>query len=225
MNDDYITLHITRTILARWTIRVFIPDNPDTNSIILLLHGWTGDENSMSIFASRLPKNKILIMPRGIYQATEGYSWYPKLNTTWPTIADFNRAVDALNELLVKDNFPIDIINCDCLEKISLIGFSQGAALAYAFCLAHPERVNALAGLSGFLPYGYKLEKVDNQLHGKPVFIAHGTRDSIVPIEFAQLAVEFFTKAEGEVTYCVDEVGHKLSSGCFRGLENFYQKN
>lgn len=224
MIDEYLTLHVTRTKFAQWTIRVSIPESPDTDSAILLLHGWTGDENSMSIFSSRLPGNKILIMPRGIYKAYEGYSWYPRLNTKWPTMDDFNEAVEALDELLVKDHFPIEMINCDCLGKISLIGFSQGAALAYAFSLAQPDRVKMIAGLSGFLPFGYNLENSTNQFKGKPIFIAHGTKDNIVPIEFARSAVDFFTEVEGRVTFCVDDVGHKLSSGCFRGLQSFYQK-
>lgn len=222
MEDEYLTLQISRTQLAQWTVRIRIPEEPDTNSVIFLLHGWTGDENSMSIFASRLPKNKILIMPRGIHQALEGYSWYPRLASQWPGMNDFGMSVDALTELLDKENFPIELINCDCLNQIGLIGFSQGAALAYAFSVSRPDRVERLAGLSGFLPVDFNPKSLNDQFVGKRIFIAHGTQDRIVPVEMARLAVKAFSQLKGDVTFCLDDVGHKLSSSCFRGLAQFF---
>ena len=104
------------------------------------------------------------------------------------------------------------------------MGFSQGAALAYTMAMMYPERIASLAGLSGFLPDGATTWLGPNRLKGLPVFIAHGTEDELVPIERARLSVELLEKAGATVTYCEDNVGHKLSAKCFRGLEAFYQQ-
>jgi predicted esterase len=56
------------------------------------------------------------------------------------------------------------------------------------------------------------------------MFIAHGTDDDRVPVEKARLSAELLENAGAAVTYCEEQVGHKLSAKCFRGLEAFYQR-
>ncbi len=49
--------------LDHWIIRVREPESTGSYPVILLLHGWTGDENAMWVFANRLPRNSLLISP------------------------------------------------------------------------------------------------------------------------------------------------------------------
>jgi phospholipase/carboxylesterase len=81
--------------------------------------------------------------------------------------------------------------------------------------------VKTVASLSGFLPDGLDMITARNSFSEKPIFLAHGSRDELVPIERARSAVDILGKAGGNVTYCEDDVGHKLSASCFRGLEGF----
>jgi predicted esterase len=57
------------------------------------------------------------------------------------------------------------------------------------------------------------------------VFIAHGTRDQLVPVERARLGVEVLQQAGAIVSYCEHEAGHKLNADCFRSLQLFFQQN
>ena len=109
-------------------------------------------------------------------------------------------------------------------SSFHLLGFSQGAALAYSMAILSPERINSLAGLSGFLPDGTTTRLSAGRLNGLPVFIAHGTGDDLVPVDRARAAVAQIEQAGAQVTYCEDDVGHKLSAKCFHGLEAFYQR-
>ena len=203
-----------------WVYRASQPDGSGPFPVILLLHGWTGDENSMWVFTSRLPANHLLIAPRGLYPVSQGgYAWHTTHNG-WPNIAQFLPAVEALNEWLVPARFP----GAD-FSEMHLVGFSQGAALAYAFTLIHAERVASLSALSGFMPEATADGPADGRYKGLPVFITHGTRDVLVPVERARQAAEFFDQAGAEVTYCEHDVGHKLSAACFRGLEEFFQRS
>ena len=102
------------------------------------------------------------------------------------------------------------------------MGFSQGAALAYSLTLTHPEKVDKLAGISGFFPELQNGALLDGALKGKKVFVAHGLRDEMVPVDKARQVVKTLKKSGAEVTYCEEDVGHKLSSGCFRGMDEFF---
>jgi len=47
--------------------------------------------------------------------------------------------------------------------------------------------------------------------------VAHGTQDQLVPIDRARTSIELLEQAGAQVTYCEDEVGHKLSANaCVR---------
>lgn len=212
----------TQTIqIDDWVLRIREPDGEGPHPVVLLLHGWTGDENSMWIFASRLPEQYLLIAPRALHPALiGGYSWYPMKDKSWPTLDDFRPAVRALTELI--EDWPAYASPAADFSNLRLAGFSQGAALSYAFALIHPERVRALAGLAGFLPEGASVAVYGNPLQGMPAYVSHGTQDKLVPIERARQAVQFLGKVGAEVTYCESDAGHKLSVDCFRGMEAFF---
>lgn len=187
--------------------------------VVLLLHGWTGDESSMWVFASRLPRQSLLLAPRAPFPSPlGGYSWHAQQHLKWPWVDDFNPALELLMAALNGKNFP----NAD-FESFDVVGFSQGAALGIALALQSPARVRRLAGLSGFLPEGAQALARYRPLANKSVFLAHGSQDKLVPVEKARLAAQTLEEAGARVTYCEDEVGHKLSSGCYRALEEFFR--
>ncbi|MGE5124555.1 MAG: alpha/beta hydrolase [Acidobacteriaceae bacterium] len=214
MNDAAISLD-------GWVMRVRQPIGEGFFPVILMLHGWTGDENSMWVFAARLPRNAILVAPRGLYpaQGMPGYSWHPAIARPWPRLQDFQPAAEKIVELFSRRNFP----SADT-SRLHLLGFSQGSAFAYSITILHPGRVASLAGLSGFLPEGASQNLPGARLAALPVFIAHGIRDNHVPVDRARKSVQLLQQAGAQVTYCEDDVGHKLSARCFHGLEAFYQQ-
>ena len=200
-------------------MRIRQPEGVGPFPVVLMIHGWTGDENSMWIFSTRFPKNALLIAPRGLYSTVgSGYSWYPKLNKPLPWVDDLVPAAQKLFGTITNQSFP-----AGDFSALHLVGFSQGAALAYTMTMMNPERVASLAGLSGFLPDGASAWLQDSRLQGLPVFIAHGTQDDRVPVERARISVAQLEQAGAKVTYCEDDVGHKLSARCFHGLEAFYE--
>jgi phospholipase/carboxylesterase len=161
------------------------------------------------------------VAPRGLYPVPGGgYGWHAHKPGAWPWLDDFQPAIDGLFGLLTPENFP----EAD-LSSFSLAGFSQGAAISSAIALQHPRRVDLLAGLSGFLPQGAEALARNRPLNEKPVFIAHGSQDELVPVWRARQAVEVLEAAGAKVSYCEDDVGHKLSASCFRGLEEFFSKH
>lgn len=205
--------------LDNWVIRMREPAGGNPERILLMLHGWTGDEKAMWVFAKRLPENALLIAPRGMYTTPlGGYGWHPYKHKVWPWVDDFIPAIEALDHLL-----EVKLLSGKGNSKVSIVGFSQGAALAYAFTMLRPYRVRSVAGLSGFLPEGAEALARNKPLQGIQVFIAHGTQDELVPVERARKAVELLERSGAHVIYCEDDVGHKLSANCFNGLEGFFK--
>ena len=71
-------------------------------------------------------------------------------------------------------------------ENIILAGFSQGGAIALHTALRYTLPLAGIMGLSTYLPLANTLEK---ELHdankNTPIFLAHGTHDTIVPMQLA----------------------------------------
>jgi len=146
-----------------------------------------------------------------------GYGWRDGKANGWPKASDFRPAIEALINLVSSIQFTgIETGSFD------LLGFSQGAALAYTMSIMYPTRIDKLAGLSGFLPEGFDTEIGKDSLRGKKVFVAHGRKDELVPISKARKVVQELESAGAEVVYCEEDVGHKLSSGCFRGMDEYF---
>jgi phospholipase/carboxylesterase len=204
--------------IGRWTVQERLPAGPGPHPVMLLAHGLTGDESVMWVFTRRLSQEYLMIAPRGLHPVMlGGYGWHGSIDRPWPTWQDLQPAVEDLLELLSTANFP----QAD-FSRMHAMGFSQGAALLYTLALLNPERVQALAGLSGFMPEEAGELIARRPLEGKPVFLAHGTKDELVPVDKARQAVELLEQAGAAVTYCEEEVGHKLSLPCFRGMEKFF---
>ncbi|MBU2611321.1 MAG: hypothetical protein KJ606_10320 [Chloroflexi bacterium] len=189
--------------------------------LLLLLHGWTGDENSMWFFSQHLPPNYWRLAPRGPYPSAQGgYSWREVIPATWglPSIEDLRPSAEALIEFI--DDWAAST-SVDAAQ-FDVMGFSQGAALSYTLALLYPQRVHRLAALAGFVPLGGEELSIPRPLAGKPIFVAHGAVDKLIPIERARESVAILKTAGAQVTFCEAEVGHKVGGECLRGLDEFF---
>lgn len=201
-------------------VRMRQPAHKDACDLYILLHGWTGDEDAMWVFTSRLPSDACWVAPRGFFRATYGgYSWLPENISDWPEILDFRPAATRLFDLVSELGAEMALN-----QRMYLVGFSLGAAFAMSLCLLYPDRIASLAGLSGFLPEGAREIALPGSLAGKEIFLAHGNQDRIVPIERARQAAEVLKYAGAKVILCEDDVGHKLSASCFRAMGDFFNK-
>jgi len=205
-----------------WTLRIR-EAIPPVRRLMLLIHGLTGDENVMWIFARNLPEDTWMIAPRAPYPTQMeqgGYSWRPGASATddrlsaeelRPAAEDLIRLVDEYSASIALEASAFDVM-----------GFSQGAAMSSLLAFLYPQRVRKAALLAGFVPGGLEEVVSERLLQGKPFFVAHGTKDETVPIERARASIELLEQAGAQVTYCEDEVGHKISATCLRALKDFF---
>ena len=210
-----------------WTLRVRA-SQAEHPRLLLLIHGWTGDENSMWVFARGLSPNYWIIAPRAPYPAeSSGFSWRPHQPETFgrPSLEALRPAADGLIRLV--DEYSASVTHRGLRQldapQFDMAGFSQGAAMVNLVGMLHPHRICKMGVLAGFVPSG--LEEVISQrpLAGKNIFVAHGTQDEMIPIDRARNSIDLLEQAGAQVTYCEDEVGHKVSSACMRALESYLQ--
>jgi phospholipase/carboxylesterase len=108
------------------------------------------------------------------------------------------------------------------LERVVLMGFSQGAAVSFAFALHHPGLVKGVASLVGFMPEG--IFTPHSSLATLPVFMAVGKEDPTIPLEKAREAAEVLRAAGAELSYNEYDAGHKLNSQGMRDLAAWWSE-
>jgi phospholipase/carboxylesterase len=211
------------TSFRGWTLRIRKSEQHSPR-LMLLVHGLTGDENSMWVFAPNLPSQYWLVAPRAPHASQlelGGYSWRPpqaegedrsSLEQLRPSAEELIRLVDEYAASVGIDARDFDVM-----------GFSQGAAMASLLAFLYPHRVGKVAILAGFVPGGLEELVSQRPLEGKPFFVAHGTQDETVTMERARLSIEILERAGAQVTYCEADVGHKVSATCLRPLKDFFK--
>lgn len=183
---------------------------------VILLHGLTGDEDVMWLLQSALPKAGLMGAPRGLYDAADGgYSWLPEDEGPDISINDLASSVERvtiwLDGLLKEHGLGYD--------RCVLVGFSQGAALAFALAHELETRPGAVVCLAGFLPDG-----LTRKIEGLSVYWGHGTQDETLPIDRARSDMEELRKLGVELQVCEAEVGHKVGVECMRGLRSWLEE-
>lgn len=187
---------------------------------ILLLHGLTGDEQSMWVLQSALPGGGLLAAPRGVFESDlGGYSWLPP-DVEYPVeVTKFQPAVAYLDTIVADLQRRFNVSRQDLL----LMGFSQGSAAAFATALEWAADSRPPAGIiavAGILP------KTDfDILSTIPVYWGHGVKDHLVPVERAREAVERLRNHGVEVDYCEADVGHKLGAACLKGVQDWFGRH
>ena len=186
-----------------------------------MLHGRAGSEDNMWIFGTTVPKGWLLVAPRGIVQDPwGGYSWRIRETEEWPALNQFDVPVGAVMDFIAA--LP-ELYNAD-LARLYLMGFSQGAATAYAVAMRHPQAVRGIAGLAGFVPMECEDVQAAAVLDGMPVFMAVGTEDERIPYNRSLACAQTLNLAGADLEYHEYETGHRLNSDGMRDLKAWWAR-
>lgn len=199
-----------------WTFRLQPSQEPLPGGVLVAIHGWTGNETSMGIFTRNLHAQYWIIFPRAPFVSPSGgYSWVREARGVAQDYSTFQAIGIVCIERIKKIQSAFHIDNI----PVSLLGFSQGAALALTLSLEPSFRVSKVGLLSGFLPANMPA----GPFSAMPEYlITHGNQDTIVPISHAYETRDYLDKNNARVDFCETDAGHKLSTACFKTLEGFF---
>ena len=199
----------------------------DKNPLLLLLHGYGSNEEDLFSFATELPDEYYIVSARAPYNMQYGaYAWYAiNFDADENKFSDHEQAkisrdliAQFIDELI--QTYPIDSKN------ITLVGFSQGSILSYAIALSHPDKVQRVVALSGYVSEPILEENyLRNDLSKLKIFHSHGTVDQVIPVEWARKTKPFLEKLGINSTYKEYPVGHGVAPQNFYDFKNWLLEN
>jgi phospholipase/carboxylesterase len=195
----------------------------DKNPLLLLLHGYGSNEQDLFSFAAELPDEYYIVSVRAPYNLQYGsYAWYAiNFDAEQNKFSDNNQArisrdliAKFIDELI--ENYSIDATN------VTLIGFSQGTILSYAVALSHPEKVQRVVAMSGYINLEILEDNyLKNSFSNLKVFASHGTADQVIPVEWGRKAKPFLENLGIKITYKEYPIGHGVSPQNFYDFKNW----
>ena len=193
--------------------------------ILFLLHGYGSHEEDLYSFANYLPEEYIIISLRApLTLGFGGYAWYSihfnEQQDKWSDDAEAKRAQEII---LYNIDYHLEQFKLEG-QKVSLLGFSQGAILSWAVGLSHPERIDKIIALSGYVNediFGYAKEGLD-QLR---IFSSHGTEDPTLPVDWARKGIALVEKKDLKVEYKEYSAGHSINPENFADLLAWLKTN
>lgn len=195
----------------------------DKNPLLLLLHGYGSNAEDLFSFANELPDEYYVISAQAPYDLQYGsYAWYAiNFDADQNKFSDNEQAKSSrdliagfIDELIL--NYPIDT------KAVSLLGFSQGAILSYAIALSHPEKINKVIALSGYINDEiFKDNYKNNDLSKLSIFASHGVVDQVIPVNWARKTTPFLDALEIKSVYKEYPIGHGISPQIFADFKNW----
>ncbi|MDX6625625.1 MAG: phospholipase/carboxylesterase [Solirubrobacterales bacterium] len=183
----------------------------EPEGLLVLHHGRGTDENDLLRLADHLdPERRLrVVTPRAplTLAGSPGYHWYLVPRVGYPDPETFFAAREALAQLH-DDLWQETGVGP---ERTVLGGFSMGTVMSYALALSGDRpAVAGLLAFSGFVPTveGWQPSFEDRQ--ATRAFIAHGSRDPVIGIEFANRARELLEAGGLQVEYRESELGHQI---------------
>jgi predicted esterase len=111
-----------------------------------------------------------VVLPRGLFSVGAGYEWFD-----WPP----GMSDDALADAIVAADHRLwpAIEDLAHGRPIIVCGFSQGAMMAYAMAVLHPDRVIAALPIAGYLPVQLRPK---SGARVAPIYGFHGAADTTI---------------------------------------------
>ena len=194
---------------------------------IILCHGYGGDGNDISIVANYwknfLPNTLFLCpdAPEICRVNPSGFQWFDLMDQTSDEILSKSLIAEKIlnkfiDEVIEKNQLKI--------EQIALVGFSQGCMISLQTAVKRKDQIKCLIGYSGKILNLNHLSK--NILSRPDIYLMHGDKDQVVPVNHILEAKEFFLKHNYEIsTKVFKDCEHRIpTEGLSIGLE-FLKKN
>lgn len=174
-----------------------------------MLHGRGADEHDLIDVAEALPGAFAFASLRApVAVPGGGYTWYQSgSGPGTPTAESLRASIAGVRAWLDgAETAALDRGRC------YLLGFSAGMMMASALLLDDPARFAGAVLLSGAIAFDASVDASPGRLAGKPVFHAHGTRDTVIPADRVARTTRYLREeSRAELTERTYPQGHSIS--------------
>jgi phospholipase/carboxylesterase len=192
-------------------VRGTSPDGPT----LLLLHGTGGDENDLVPLGQMVAPGSALLSPRGKVLENGMPRFFRRLAEGVFDEEDVRHRARELAGFIDEARRAYD------LPAPVALGFSNGANIAAALLLLHPEALAGAVLLRATLPLA---DPPAGKLTGKRVLILSGAADQLVRAEDAARLATVLEEAGAAVRHETVPVGHQLSQADLSLAKDFLDR-
>jgi phospholipase/carboxylesterase len=195
--------------------------------VIIMLHGYGSNEEDLFALAKSFDTRFITFSLRAPFIAEgQGFSWYkleflPDKKFKY----DYKEVKTSREKILSFISNACKIYKADSTQ-VFIMGFSQGAIMAYDLSLFKPEKIKGVLALSGKLLEESKKIKFDALKVSKvKFFIAHGNMDNVIEYKEAEEASKFFQNNKNNVTFKTYEMPHSINGKELNDIKTWLKGN
>jgi len=214
------------------TTTIVKPQN-DTliNNAVILLHGYGGDGNDISMITTnwkRFLPNTIFLSPNGYEKCPinpTGYQWFDLTNDDPQYILEQSKKGERkLQKFIDEVKTRYNLRN----SQICISGFSQGCMMAINLGLISYEKYNCIVGFSGKVINQEDLARRKNS--STKMLLLHGDQDAVVSPTFLLEAKDFLIRNNIEVETkliknCEHHIPVEASSEALNYIKNNFNLN
>ena len=200
-------------------------DSAEAYPVLVTLHGNGGNAESMAgVFDVYAKLPLIIVIPQGQYPRTDiGFSWYLETNDKSMWEKTDRKSADYIIDVIK------DVQKSYKTDDIFLLGFSQGASLAYMTGFKYPSVFRGIASIGGGLPAidvegsVVKTEDIKNA-DGLKIFVSRGKDDSLVPKRAFDYQIDFLKKNDYKVESYEYDGPHDFTVDLLQELNKWLRK-
>lgn len=203
---------------------VHVPADSDHDGpvpAVFVMHGRGADEQDLLPVTEHFPDELAVVSLRAPDRLQRGYAWYEidtseGFHNSQPDPQGYRRSLDVVTESIETATEAYDLDS----DRLGLMGFSMGSMISMGLLLESPGDYDWIAGLHGYLPESHTDLDPDG-IEGKPVFLAGGSADQVIPPTRVEAAAERFRQLGADVTFDTYQVGHGVAQAELNDLVSF----
>lgn len=172
--------------------------------VLLMLHGTGSNEHDIASLAGTLDPDAGILAPRGRVQEHGMLRWFRRHAEG---VFDVDDVTDRSRELAgfiraARDHYGLGD------RQIIAVGFSNGANIALATAILHPEALDRVIAFSGMYPLGERT--APNTLAGSQILALNGDADPMAPPASVKRLISQLTTKGATVEQVLRHGGHGI---------------
>ena len=198
----------------------------EAKRLLLLLHGVGGNELNILPVGEQLADAHTLVLSvrAPLVFGPAGFGFYQVDFSSGKPVFNQAQQLDG-QRLLLRFMSEASIKYGVAAGQVYLLGFSQGAIMAYDIALTHPAQVRGVLSFSG------RMLAESRQHHASAAdikkvyfFLSHGRHDDKLPAFYADEAIDFLKTLGIVPHYAAFEGGHEVSASGLAAAQQWLAK-